>query len=420
MTSLNKVVKLSDNRLLILGETSQVAINGNLEGFLATSNQQGGTYSFEQSIAGYADACVHASGEYSVGKFMPPEQDKHTMEIQRFAIDGSLVQSTMMSALPSEVEYTIPTDKEQWLIEPFTVGTVKQPNSNGLYRQGSLPWGHFGLVKFHCDNEELLVTYNNGGQKLAKYSADLQLQWQKVVSIYYWSNSTRSAKALDVAVTDNGDIFVANNITTDAVPAYNHRFSTQHPLVENKRQSDHHIVLKRFNSDGEILEEKLYVSEHSQFVRGLTINDQQVIIGTVSRIEKSGKTQYSSEWDIGLLQVNSFDMSSQQLWFDLDKEDILNGIKSTSDGIYLYGHSGGIQVDTNSWVGDSHGFYAKYNAENQQLTPTMLKAERSTEVHDLVINGEKLNAVGVTNGPMTHSTDISNQGLFIEKLLLAK
>jgi len=422
MTSLKKVITLTNNRLLILGETSPIAINGNQEGFIAITDQQGATYSFEQSKTGYADACVHASGEYSVGKFMPSDldnsPDKHTMQIQRFAIDGSLVQSTMLSALVIEDRYNIPVDKAQWLLEPFTIENADTTEEDGLYRQSSLSWGHFDFVKFHCNNEELLVTYNNGGQKLAKYSADLQLQWQKVVSIYYWGNSTRSATTLNVAVTDDGDIFVVDDISTDAIPAYNHRFSSTLPLVENKGQSERHIILKRFNGDGEMLEEKLYVSEHSQLVRGLTIKDHQVIVGTVSRIDKVGKSQYSSEWDIGLLQVNSTDMSSQQMWFDLDKEDILNGIKSTSDGIYLYGHTGGVQVDTNSWVGDSKGFYAKYDIENQQLTPTMFKASRSSEVNHLVISGGKLNAVGITNGPITHSSDLTQQGLFIETSLI--
>jgi len=316
-----------------------------------------------------------------------------------------------------EDKYKIPVDKDQWLLEPFTIENADTTEEDGFYRQSSLSWGHFDFVKFHCNDEELLVTYNNGGQKLARYSADLQLQWQKVVSIYYWGNSTRSATTLDVAVTDDGDIFIVDDISTDAIPAYNHRFSSTLPLVENKAQSDSHIILKRFNSDGEMLEEKLYVSEHSQVVRGLTIKDHQVLVGTVSRIKKADKSQYSTEWDIGLLQVNSIDMSSQQMWFDLDKEDVLNGIKSTSDGIYLYGHTGGVQVDTNSWVGDSSGFYAKYDIDSQELTPTIFKASRSSEVNHVVVSSGKLNAVGITNAPITHSSDLTKQGLFIESSL---
>jgi hypothetical protein len=69
-----------------------------------------------------------------------------------------------------------------------------------------------------------------------------------------------------------------------------------------------------------------------------------------------------------------------------------------------------------NWVSDTEAFYAKYNIEQQLLAAaTIIKTDRSNEIKDLIVSEGKITAVSVSNTPLTHSTDISRQALFISQ-----
>jgi hypothetical protein len=62
----------------------------------------------------------------------------------------------------------------------------------------------FGAVTFNCEQEELLVAFNNDGKKPEKYGVDFTFQWEQVISIYYWSNSNSGAGTAQVSNSELG------------------------------------------------------------------------------------------------------------------------------------------------------------------------------------------------------------------------
>lgn len=416
ITSFEKVVQLDNDRLLILGETSLLAENGQLDGFFAITNKQGSVYSLDNNSGGYIDACAHPSGEYSLGVLLYSDSESHQVEIQRYSADGQLLYSAPMLATTLEQEYLIPFSKEEWLISPFEVIDNPYANIDQLYSQNSISWGRFGAVIFNCEQEELLVAFNNDGQKLAKYGADLTFQWEQVISIYYWNNSHRGASTAQVSHSENGDIYIVDTLTTNAIPAYNHRFESNIAQVENTRLTTSHILFKHLDAQGNLIEERLISSIHSHFLKDIALYNHQLFVGSISHITKSDEINNTRELDISLVNINTLDYTYSQEWHDLNKEDWLNGLTLDGGSLYLFGHTGGSQVDSNSWVSDTEAFYAKYDIEQQLLAAaTIIKTDRSSEIKDLIVSEGKVTAVGVSNTPLTHSTDISHQALFISQ-----
>ncbi|MBL4796080.1 MAG: hypothetical protein JKY50_01560 [Oleispira sp.] len=416
ITSFEKIVQLNNDRLLILGETSVLAENGKLDGFFAITNKQGSVYSLDNNSGGYIDACVHPSGEYSLGVLLYTESQSHQVEIQRYSAGGQLLYSAPMLATTLEQKYLIPFSQEEWLTSPFEI--VENPNTNidQRYHQNSVSWGRFGAVTFNCEQEELLVAFNNDGQKLAKYGIDLTFQWEQVVSIYYWDNSDRGAGTAQISHSQDGDIFIVDTLTTNAIPAYNHRFESTIAQVENTRQTTSHILFKHLDSQGNLIEERLISSIHSHFLKDIALYNHQLFVGSIGHITKSDEPNNTRELDISLININTFDYTYSQEWHDLNKEDWLNGLALDGDSLYLFGHTGGSQVDSNSWVSDTEAFYAKYDIEQQSLTAaTTIKTGRSSEIKDLIVSEGKVTAVGVSNAPLTHTSDISRQALFISQ-----
>ncbi|MEH6449391.1 MAG: hypothetical protein V7765_12025 [Oleispira sp.] len=416
ITSFEKVVQLDNDRLLILGETSLLAENGKLDGFSAITNKQGSVYSLDNNSGGYIDACAHPSGEYSLGVLLYSDSESHQVEIQRYSADGQLLYSAPMLATTLEQEYLTPFSEEEWLTSPFEIVDNPYTNVDQLYSQNSVSWGRFGAVTFNCEQEELLVAFNNDGQKLAKYGIDLTFQWEQVISIYYWNNSNRGAGTAQVSHSRNGDIYIVDTLTTNAIPAYNHRFESTIALVENTRLTTSHILFKHLDVQGNLIEERLISSTHSQFLKDIALYNNQLIVGSISHITKSDELNNTRELDISLININTLDYTYSQEWHDINKEDWLNGLTLDGDTLYLFGHTGGSQVDSNSWVSDAEAFYAKYDIEQQLLAAaTTIKTDRSSEIKDLIVSEGKVTAVGVSNAPLTHSTDISRQGLLISQ-----
>jgi hypothetical protein len=414
ITSFDKIVQLTNGRLFIIGETSLLAESGQLDGIAAFTDMKGKTDTLQQSSTGYADACVHPSGEYSVGSFLPSDTQHNQIVLQRYSSDDQLLYTAPMVAITLEDKYEIPTTKEQWLISPYEIKRNNDDNSDQRYSQNSIRWGRFGLVTFNCDQEDLLVTFNNGGQKLAKYGSDLTFKWEKVISIYSWENSIRGAGTAKIAHSNTGSIFVIDALATNAIPAYNHRFESTIAQVENTRLTTSHILFKHLDAQGNLIEERLISSIHSHFLKDIALYKHQLLVGSIGYITKSNELNNTRELDISLVSINTLDYTYTQEWHDLNKEDWLNGLTLDGDNLYLFGHTGGSQVDSNSWVSDTEAFYAKYDIEQQSLAaPTTIKTDRSSEIKDLVVSEGKATAVGVSNAPLTHSTDISRQGLFI-------
>lgn len=416
ITSFEKIVQLNNDRLLILGETSVLAENGKLDGFFAITNKQGSVYYLDNNSGGYIDACVHPSGEYSLGVLLYSEKESHQVEIQRYSADGQLLYSAPMLATTLEQEYLIPFSEEEWLTAPFEIVENPNKNTDQRYSQNSVSWGRFGAVIFNCEQEELLVAFNNDGQKLAKYGIDLSFQWEKVISIYYWNNSNRGDGTAQISHSQDGDIFIVDTLTTNAIPAYNHRFGSTIAQVENTRLTTSHILFKHLDSQGNLIEERLISSIHSHFLKDIALYNHQLFVGSIGHITKSDELNNTRELDISLININTLDYTYSQKWHDLNKEDWLHGLALDDDSLYLFGHTGGSQIDSNSWISDTEAFYAKYDIEQQSLAAaTTIKTDRSSEIKDLTVSEGKVTAVGVSNAPLTHSTDISRQALFISQ-----
>jgi len=416
ITSFEKVVQLDNDRLLILGESSHLAENGTLNGFSAITNKQGSVYYLDYNSGGYIDACVHPSGEYSLGVFLYSDSESHHVEIQRYSADSQLLYSAPMLATTLEQEYLIPFSEEEWLTSPFEIVETPYTNIDQRYSQNAVSWGRFGAVTFNCEQEELLVAFNNDGQKLAKYGIDLTFQWEKVISIYYWDNSNRGDGTAQISHSQDGDIYIVDTLTTNAIPAYNHRFESNITQVENTRPTTSHILFKHLDAQGNLIEERLISSIHSHFLKDIALYNHQLFIGSIGHITKSDELNNTRELDISLININTLDYTYSQEWHNLNKEDWLNGLTLDGDSLYLFGHTGGSQVDSNSWVSDTEAFYAKYDIEQQSLAvATTIKTDRSSEIKDLIASEGKVTAVGVSNAPLTHTTDISRQALFISQ-----
>ncbi|QUI62912.1 hypothetical protein GSF04_10525 [Pseudoalteromonas sp. A22] len=417
-TTLERVFNLKDNKLLVLGETSSVEELGNKEGFYAITNLDGQTYQYEQTQEGFVDACVFDSGEYVIGRFKREDTDQFSVQLERYDGSGTLLQNAEMKALSMDVKYDIPADRSAWLKKPFTIIPTDNPLSEIPYTQTSITWWRFNNVKFSCHDNNLYVSYNNGGQKIAKYDVNLQLKWQKLIDIRYWANSSRASEAIEMALSENGFLYTVQNISTDAIPAYNHKFSTNHAIPDNTEQSAMHMIVKTFNVDGEQLNEQFISDTDSSLVEDVQVHQDSVFVGVSARRSKTGKTRYSSEWDIGLVKVYHSEKAAERYWYDLDKEDVLRGLKISNGTLFVYGHTGGVQVDTNSWVEHSKAFIGKINLENlADIAFETTSTARSASFQDLTIQNGVLSAVGLENAPMTHSTDISMAGLFIKKTL---
>lgn len=416
ITSLNKIALLSDNQLLLLGETSIQAEHGHLQGFSAITDHQGKTDSMQKNDTGFADACVHPSGEYSIAAFLPSDNAFHQIEIQRFSKSNELLHSTPMAATTLEDKYEINFDTDEWQNNPFEVVENPHENIDNKYTQHSISWGRFDLISFNCDQEELLIAFNNAGQKLAKYSADLTFQWEKVLSIYYWGNSERNSISAKIAHSDNGDIYIIDTLTSNAIPAYNHRFESNLALANNTRQTTNHILFKHLNGQGDVISEQLITSIHSQYLKDIALHNDHLFVGSISALEKSDTTNNTLEFDISLINISIENRTHTQEFYNIDNEDWLNGMTLHEDSLYLFGHTGGNQVDTNSWTQDSKAFYSRFDINQKILEPaTIIQHDRSNEIKNLVIFGNKIIAVGVTGAPITHSTDVSSQGLFVSQ-----
>ncbi|MGR6875145.1 hypothetical protein ACU6U9_23340 [Pseudomonas sp. HK3] len=416
ITSLEKIQLLADGQLLLLGETSTKAEYGQYQGFSAFTNSEGKTDAIQKSETGFADACVHPSGEYSVAAFMPSESQYNQIEIQRFSKAHQLLYSAPMAATTLEPEYDINFDHDEWLNDPFEIVDNPHENIDEKYSQHSISWGRFGLISLNCDQEELLTAFNNGGQKLAKYSTDLTFQWEKVLSIYYWGNSERKSKSTKIAHADNGDIYVIDTLTSNAIPAYNDRFNSHLALAENTRHTTNHILFKHLNAQGELIYEELFPSIHSQFLKDIALYNDHLFVGSISALVKSDAYNNTVELDISILNINIGNRTHTQKFYNIENEDWLNGMTLYGDSLYLFGHIGGNQVDSNSWTSHTKAFYARFDiAQNTLEAATTIQHERSSEIKDLVISDNKIIAVGVTSAPLTHSDDISRQGLFVSQ-----
>lgn len=421
ITSLNKIQRLANNRFLILGEASDQAKNGLLEGLSTITNDQGETASFLKNTKGYADACVHPSGEYSMAAFLPAKDKFSQIEIQRYSKTHQLLYSAPMTATTLESKYNINFDRDEWLTSPFEIIDNPLKNIDNKYRQHSISWGRFGLITFNCDQEELLIAFNNSGQKLAKYSAELTFQWEKVTSIYYWANNERKSISNKIVHKDNGDIYVIDTLTSNAIPAYNHRFESNLSLANNTRASTSHILFKHLNAQGDTVYETIFPSTQSHYLKDIALYQDTLYVGSISALEKSDAINNTLELDISLTAINTKNNTHSQNFYDINNEDWLNGLTLHNDSLYLFGHTGGSQVDSNSWVVDGNAFYARFNLTSKTLeAANVIKHKRSSEIKDLVISDDKVIAVGVTNAPLTHSTDISQQGLFITQYLSRK
>ncbi|MDW7550147.1 hypothetical protein [Pseudoalteromonas peptidolytica] len=415
-TALERVFNLKNDKLLVLGETSSIEESGNKEGFYAITDPNGQTYQFEQSTEGFVDACVFDSGEYILGRFIQEGDDIFSVQLERYDETGVQLKSAPMQALSMDVKYDIPTDKNAWLLNPFTIIPTGDPLSDTKYTQTSITWWRFNNAKFTCHDENLYVSYNNGGRKIAKYDANLQLMWQKPIDIRYWGNSSRASEAIEIAVSDNGYLYSAQNISTDAIPAYNHKFSTVHAVPQDVAQSDMHVIVKTYDLNGELLNEQFISDEHSSLIDDIKVHQDTVFIGVSARRSKADSTRYSSEWDVGLIQVYHDERIPQRYWYNIDKEDVLRGLAIADNTLYLYGHIGGVQVDTNSWVEHTNGFIGQLDIENlSDLSIETYHTERSASIQSLSVHDTgTITAVGIENAPMTHSADTSMAGLFIK------
>ena len=86
--------------------------------------------------------------------------------------------------------------------------------------------------------------------------------------------------------------------------------------------------------------------------------------------------------------------------------------------LWLYGHNGYQQVDSNSYTSSPNGFYGLLDLTNFELTEvTTLTGPRATTLEGIINTQDAVISLGTTDAPITHTLDRSSQGLINKKVL---
>ncbi|TQV87799.1 hypothetical protein [Aliikangiella coralliicola] len=423
--SLNKVATLPNNDLVIIGQYATSEEYKDTKGFFARITPDLEIKLMVEDSSGFAGLCTHPSGDYTLARFIEKENasqsDTFTVQIERYDDADNLTQKVFLTDPFAEDYYEFPFSQKEHEEFPYKIESNQRaavPNYRPEFSNWITYTNRSNFLQLHCIEEELLVSYNYEGLKLTRYDQSLQQQWSQAITTRNFYNSSFERLA-HTAIDSHGNVIVATNFPNNGALAYNHRFSTSYEYDPQKLNTSN-LLVKAFTPEGALIYEKVIGSEENDLLVDIeTINDKLFIGVNNRRLKTPSGANNTTEWDIGLFEVDLSDFSYDHNFLNFDNEDLLRGITQVGEDIYLHGVTGFKQVDTNSWVANGNGFYKKLT--NGELTDkesyTEVVGVRHSEIADLTVVSDKLIAVGKSDAPITHSTDRNSSALLYIKAL---
>ena len=418
-SSINNIVTLPNNEILLIGQYATSDEYKDTKGFLARLTAQLELQQVVVDDGGFGGVCAHSSGKFSVAKFVKdqdnPDEDQYWVQIENYDDNGSLMTKTFLTDPFAENYYEIPfTQKEhdEYWYKIVNNTRTADPEHKVTFSNLVTYTSRSNFLRLHCDNEELLISYNYEGLKLTRYDQDLTQRWSQVISAQNFINSAYFGLAY-TAVDSQGNIFVAASLTNNSVAAHNHRFSASLEY-NSEKLTEANIIIRAYTPDGVPIIDKVIGSDESDSIADIEIINDTLLVGVNNRRLKSPEaSNNTTEWDIGLFEVNLTDFSFNHHFLNFDNEDLLRGITRLGNDVYLFGVTGFNQVDTNSWVTNGKGFYKKlaYGSSQDWHSYIEIPGVRHSEIIDLTVVNNQLMAVGQSDAPITHSSDRNSSAL---------
>ncbi len=416
VAEIRKLVPLNDGGSMIIGHYEKKPSSLDATGFMARLDSNLNIVSKSYHKDGYMDACAHTSGEISVAE-LSKDGEKYGVTLKRYSSNGTLVHKTPLRDSYAENKYQV-MNREMWeqsgyLINEFSRRT---PDPDYEIRYGGsvhgISYARYNIVKLTCDQERLIAFFNHEGPKITVFDSQLQKEWSQPLSIYDLDNSQiRDRSFAEVAVDDAGNIYGLAEIYQGSIPNYNHRFRSRLPYNIDTPYT-RVLVVRKFSRHGRLLAEKIIGTSESSMITGAVVHNGQLYASTNSRIKKHNAENETLEWDIGLFTIDPVNLGYTHTWLDLNRQDWASGITADGDDLYMFGVTGFRQKDSDSIVTNGHGFYKRLRRGNvEDNSYTKVEGERHSVIYDMSVFQGMISAVGVTDAPITHSTDRHSSGL---------
>lgn len=425
MNKLEEGINTQDGGFIVLGESfSELHKDG--RGVLLQLDEQLNIERQVSTETGFAGVCLHDSGDYTLGKIIETDDSIFTstqgVMLQRYSSDHQLLEEVQLKDPLMENYYDIVFERELWLDKPFTILSNEDFFSEVVFP--GLDSHRLQPVSLYCSGEDLVVSFNHYGKKIAYYNDQLEQEWIDTLMIdNYVGSRTASASAPKVFFSNNGQIFAATELNNLDIPAVNHRFESNLPNFNDYISISDNILLKQWNDQGQVISMQMLGSEFLDEVAGIAMVDDTLWVTAKSHVKKFDQANYKFEWDISVFQLNPSALDETALntpvaMIDVDKEDWLEGMSLFNNQLWLYGHNGYQQVDTNSYTSNPNGFYGLLNLNNLELTEvTTLTGPRATGIKGIINSEYSIISLGNTDAPITHTLDRSSQGLLNKQVL---
>ncbi|ARU54583.1 hypothetical protein OLMES_0479 [Oleiphilus messinensis] len=419
--AINKVEPFAENHLLLIGEFTATENRDDSTGFFVELDGELNPVRWVVDAGGYADLCVHPSGQYTLARFVldntDPDSRTYNIRLEKYSQAHEPLSQVLLTEDEIEPYYELPYTLEEYRNAPFTLRDNNRApdDSNRVWLFNQFKYlGRDQYLKLNCDQESVLVTYNFDGFKLTQFDANLFPVWHDAIMHFNFDNNAFGGLA---RITQDafGNVYTISSVTNNAIPSYNHRFNT-HYTFEESNFLQTNLIIRQYTPDGVMVWEKLIGSDEDDIVVDAVVDDQTLFIGTHSRILKHpDRANNTTEWDIGWFQFALDSQTYEYQFLDFDQEDQLKGIFKDGDTFYLYGLTAMNQVDTNSWVSYGHAFYMplEQGQVDDSMAPILVKGDRFTEIRSLTrhsLSGQNSQFVwgGATNAPITHSADFDS------------
>jgi hypothetical protein len=239
----------------------------------------------------------------------------------------------------------------------------------------------------------------------------------------FMGSRTASAAAPKVFISEDGNIFAATDLNNLDIPAVNHRFESNLPNFNDYNSVSNNILLKQWTNLGQVVSTQMLGSEFLDVVAGIAMVEDTLWVTAKTHVKKFDQANYKFEWDISVFKLNPNVLDETVIntpvaIIDVNKEDWLEGMNLFNNQLWLYGHNGYQQVDTNSYTSYPNGFYGLLNLNNLELTEvTTLTGPRATGIKGIINSEYSIISLGNTDAPITHTLDRSSQGLLNNKVL---
>ncbi|WP_020405379.1 hypothetical protein [Hahella ganghwensis] len=417
VAEIRKIMPLNDGGSMIVGHYERKPSSMDARSFLVRLDENQKIVSTNYHSNGYMDSCIHPSGEISLAE-LNKDGDRYGVTLKRYSGEGGLLYKTSLRDDFSENRYQV-MNRKLWEQSGYLINEFSDRPGDADYEVRYSSSVHafsnarYNIVKLTCNEERLVVYLNHEGPKITVYDSHLQKEWTAPLTIYEVDNSLVLDRTFaEVAVDDAGNIYGISEIHQGSIPNYNHRFKTKLPYdIDAAYNKD--LIVRKFSRNGELLEEKVVGTQEMDLISDAVVHNGMLYALANSRIKKSDMDNETKEWDIGLFAINPVSLEYTHEWLDLNQQDWATGMTVDGNDLYLFGVTGYQQKDTNSIVSNGHGFYKRLpDGVVQDDDYVKIAGRRHGIIHDMSVFQGMINAVGVTDAPITHTKDRNSSGLF--------